>query len=422
MLMSSRFVQAIQGSTRERLKATREMLMLCFTYFRVMPEFIGFLFSFGHQSHAQNPYFSSFRQGTSLFDSSQPLNVPELNWSGHELQVCYNLMSAERSGSGPNDWTIRPCAVHHTMDMTNVRANWIVIKGNDSMKDCFEKATAGQGHSSISSFDTLDRSFAASLATHLVFCGWAAERWRWYINNLEDQFQDSSRRTLTAPVIFALKPGFPTAKDDFQLQPRTDTSKVNGSIAARLTRTQKMLTEKFSISTPKPASPVQLTYTDPNSGLSQPLPPHIALNSAPGPAAQPSRLIFENVEEQDFSFAKLQKIQYIEEKTHEALLILRLNVNVITQLQQYYSTVPKSKHFPQGVLRSFENDLNQFCLRINTILNDLQMQILRLETLLHLLNDRKILVYPTSPSISQISKLNFPINSSTASLNIKTQR
>ncbi|KAI4160367.1 MAG: hypothetical protein LQ342_005778 [Letrouitia transgressa] len=299
----------------------------------------------------------------------------------------------ERSGSGPNDWTIRPCAVHHTMDMTNVRANWIVIKGNDSMKDCFEKATAGQGHSSISSFDTLDRSFAASLATHLVFCGWAAERWRWYINNLEDQFQDSSRRTLTAPVIFALKPGFPTAKDDFQLQPRTDTSKVNGSIAARLTRTQKMLTEKFSISTPKPASPVQLTYTDPNSGLSQPLPPHIALNSAPGPAAQPSRLIFENVEEQDFSFAKLQKIQYIEEKTHEALLILRLNVNVITQLQQYYSTVPKSKHFPQGVLRSFENDLNQFCLRINTILNDLQMQILRLETLLHLLNDRKILLH-----------------------------
>ncbi|KAL9612989.1 MAG: hypothetical protein Q9167_002466 [Letrouitia subvulpina] len=370
-----------------------------------MPEFVDFLFSFGYQSHAQDPYFSSFRQRTSLFDSSQPLNIPELNWSGHELQVCYNLKSAERSGSGPNDWSIRPCAVHHTMDMKNVRANWIVIKGNDVMKDCIEQATTGQGHSTISSFDTLDKSFAASLATHLIFCGWAAERWRWYINNLEDQFQSSSRRTLTAPVSFALKPGITATKDDFQMQPRTDTSKTNGSIAARLTRTQTMLTEKFTISSPKPTSPVQRTYTDPNSKLSQPLPPHIALNSTPGPATQPSRPIFENSEEQDFSFAKLQKIQYIEEKAHEALLILRLNVNVITQLQQYYRTVPKSKHFPQAILQTFQDDLDQFCLRISTILNDLQMQILRLETLLRLLSDRKTLVYPTSLSIHQTPKL-----------------
>lgn len=422
MLMFPRFVQSIKGSTRERLQATREMLMLCFTYFRVMPEFIGFLFSFGHQSHAQNPYFSSFRQSTNLFDSNQPLIIPELNWSGGELQVCYNLMSAERSGSGPSDWSVRPFAVHHTLDMINIRANWIIIKGNDNMKDFFEKATTGQGHTNFSSFDTLDRSFAASLAAHLVFCGWAAERWRWYINNLEDQFQNFSRKTLTAPVIAASKPGFPFIKDDFQTQHRNDNSKTSGAIAARLTRTQKWIAKKFPISIPKPVSPVQLTYTDPDSGLSQPLPPHITLNSAPGPAAQPSRPIFENMEEQDFSFAKLQKIQYIEEKAHEALLTIRLNVNVITQLQQYYSTVPKTKHFPQSILRTFKDDLNQFRLRINTILNDLQIQTLRLETLLRLLDNRKTLVYPTYVSISQIPKLNFVMSSSTASSNIETQR
>ncbi|KAI4210643.1 MAG: hypothetical protein LQ351_006522 [Letrouitia transgressa] len=310
-----------------------------------------------------------------------------------ELQVCYNLMSAERSGSGPSDWSVRPFAVHHTLDMINIRANWIIIKGNDNMKDFFEKATTGQGHTNFSSFDTLDRSFAASLAAHLVFCGWAAERWRWYINNLEDQFQNFSRKTLTAPVIAASKPGFPFIKDDFQTQHRNDNSKTSGAIAARLTRTQKWIAKKFPISIPKPVSPVQLTYTDPDSGLSQPLPPHITLNSAPGPAAQPSRPIFENMEEQDFSFAKLQKIQYIEEKAHEALLTIRLNVNVITQLQQYYSTVPKTKHFPQSILRTFKDDLNQFRLRINTILNDLQIQTLRLETLLRLLDNRKTLLH-----------------------------
>jgi hypothetical protein len=44
--------------------------MLCFTYFRVMPEFVDFLFSFGYQSHAQDPYFSSFRQRTCISNSS----------------------------------------------------------------------------------------------------------------------------------------------------------------------------------------------------------------------------------------------------------------------------------------------------------------------------------------------------------------
>lgn len=380
--------------------------MLCFTYFRVMPDFIDFLFPFGYQSHAQDPYFSSFRQRTCLSDSSQTIVIPELGWSGNEIQMCYNLKSIEKSGSDPNDWSIRPCAVHHTLDVKQVRANWIIIKGNDKMTGRIEQKIAGRGSDDMSSFETLDRAFAASLATHLVFCDWAAEQWRWYINNLEDQFQNTSRRTLTAPVTL---PSSPTiAQDEFQMYPRTNTERTNGSIAARISRTQTMLTEKFSISSPKkPRSPTQRTYTDPESGFTQPLPPHITMKEDPDPVPEHSQPepTFENSEEQDFSFSKLQKIQYLEEKVHEAMLILKMNISIIRQLKQYYGTITKSRHFPKAVVELCHGDLKQFELRTNGIIDDLQMQILRLETLLRLLGDRKTLVYQIIQSVQDSATL-----------------
>jgi len=272
----------------------------------------------------------------------------------------------------------------------NVRANWIIVKGNDVMKDRIERATAGRVRGDLSSFETLDRAFAASLAAHLVFCDWGAEQWRWYINNLEDQFQNTSRRTLTASVTLPSSPV--TAKDEFQMHPRTDTQKTNGSIVARITRTQTALTKTFSISNPKPKSPVQRTYTDPESGLSQPLPPHITVNNGPGPGPQPPEPTFENSDKQDFSFAKLQKIQHIGEKAHEALLILKFNVSIMRQLKQYYNATFKSNHSPQEVVQLCQDDIEQFVLRVTGVLNDLEIQILRLETLLRLLGDRKTLV------------------------------
>ncbi|KAL8740662.1 MAG: hypothetical protein Q9190_006659 [Brigantiaea leucoxantha] len=356
-----------------------------------MPEFVDFLFSFGYQPDAQDPYFSNFRQRTCLPGSIRAFSVPELAWSGSEIQLCYNLKSVERSGSGPNDWSIRVCAVHHTLDLKTVRANWIVIKGNDKLKDRFEQAIRIPSHQDISSFETLDRSFTASLAAHLVFCDWAAEQWRWYINNLEDRFQDASRRTLTAPVAIPSSPV--AAKDPFQVKARTDTQKSNGSIAAKISRTPTMLIEKFHVANPKPTSPVQRTYTDPDSGLSQPLPPQITVNNRSKPTNQPSQSEFENSEDQDFSFAKLQKIQHIEEKAHEAQLILRQNISIICQIKQYYNTITKSTRLPVDIVQKCQGDLEQFQLRVNGVLDDLQMQILRLDTLLRLLENRKTLVF-----------------------------
>ena len=355
-----------------------------------MPEFLDFLFSFGYQARAQDPYFSSFLQRTCLSTPSQYFNVPELAWSGNELSICYTLRSAERSGPGPNDWSIRLCAVHHTLDLKEVRSNWIVIKGNEVLKNRVEQATSDHGCGGASSFDTLDRAFAGSLTTHLIFCDWAVEQWRWYINSLDEQFQNSSRKTLTAPVIFPS--GSTGAKDEFFMGPRTDTALSNGPILGKLSQAQTMLTEKLSIASRKTKPGTDRTYTDPESGLTQPLPPHVTLGSGPESAPQSPQQDSEHAEEQDFSFAKLQKVQHIEEKAHEALLVLRLNTGIIRQLKQYYNTTMKLRRFPEDLIQLCQDDLEQFELRINDILGGLQMQIIRLENLLQLLRDRKTLV------------------------------
>lgn len=364
--------------------------MLCFAYFHVMPEFLEFLFAFGFQSHAQDPFFASFRQRTCLPGADETLVIPELAWSGHQIQLCYNLKAAERCGSISNDWSIRDCAVHHTWDVKNVRANWIIIKGNDLMKQRIEGSTAGRSHSGISSSATLDRAFATSLGTHLLFCEWAAEQWRWYINSLENQFQDTSRRALTAPV--TTLQNAKTDKGGFRMAPRTYTQSTIGSIVPRISRVSTMLTGNLSAANKEPKSPGQGPWTNPDSGLTQPLPPNITVHNPREPAPKQPQLIFENTEDQEFSFAKLQKIQHIQEKTREALLILNLNSSIISQLKGYYATVAKSRHFPQDVARLCQDDLEQFELRLTGIIEDLQMQTMRLEILSRLLEDRKTLV------------------------------
>ena len=368
--------------------------MLCFTYFHAVPEFVDFLFSFGYQSHAQDPYFSLFRQRTWLTGPNLSFEISELGWSGSEIQMCYSMKSVERSGS---DWSIRQCAVHHTFDTKNVRANWIIIKGNDIMEDRIKHALSGHRSGYVPSFETCDMALAASLATHLAFCDWAAEQWRWYINNLQDQFENMSRKTLTAPV--ALPQGQIRTKDSSPKRPRTNIPKTDGSIISKISLIPTKIKEKLSIAESKPEPLDRCMYTDPDSGLTQPLPPQIKVTyeCTPESASQPLQPTLEDTEERDFSFAKLQKIQHIEEKAHEALLTLKLNRNIMLQLKQYYHNTVRSKYFPQDISTKCQDDLEQFELRVDGVISDLDMHVLRLDTLLRLLGDRKALVSQTIP-------------------------
>ena len=388
-MRASRFVHA--PHSRESLKTSREMLTLAFTYLQVMPEFLDFLFVFGKQAHAQDLYCSGFRQRTRLTKSEMGLKVPELGWSGQELQVCYSLKSVERSGSQRDwPWSIRHCATHHSFDVENIRSSWIIVKGDQLMERRVQSATSDRGPLDLSSFQSIDKAFAAALATHLILCDWSAENWRWYIKFLEDRLQEMTRGTININADIPQSPAAET--DNFAMPPRqmtNQTQRTAKSSFSRFSRTQTQLNEKIEMTPGKQQPQSSQTYTNPG-GLKQPLPPGYTANESQTP--KPRAIPYESYGQQQFSFSDLQKIQDIEEKTNETTLVLKLNLSVISQLRNHYRSIIKSQDFPQDLGRRCSGDLACFERRIDGIEGDIQLQILRVEALLRLLADRKALV------------------------------
>ena len=366
--------------------------MLCFTHFHVMPEFVDFLFPFGFQSYAQDFYFSGFRQRTEMAEH-MPSTAPNARSAEKRLQLCYNLKSVEPSDS--DGWSIRHCALHHSFEFKEVRTSWIVIKGDELMKRRIESATCDRGPHGPSDFKSMGGAFKTSLETHLIFCDWSAENWRWYINFLEDRFQSMTRRAFSAPVHMPLLPAA-AATDQLTLNPRSNTQRTDRSTFSMFSRTPTHKTENGSL---KPAmkhrASAPQTYENPDTGISQPLPPDENDddddNDEPESPPNPNDVKVED-ENRDFSFGRLRKVHKIAEKANEAVLVLQQNAIVLAQLKQYYRSISRRNSFPTNLAESCQDALDEFELRIDGLKNDMQTQTLRLETLLRLLEDRKTLV------------------------------
>jgi hypothetical protein len=95
----------------------------------------------------------------------------------------------------------------------------------------------------------------------------------------------------------------------------------------------------------------------------------------------------------ELEFSDLQRIQYIEEKTHEAVLVLKLNVEVLEELKQHYRYVVSHASFPKNINDACERDIVRFEKRVLGVEKDMRMQQARTETLLRLIAERKTLLY-----------------------------
>ncbi|MCJ1454215.1 hypothetical protein MMC28_004566 [Mycoblastus sanguinarius] len=282
--------------------------------------------------------------------------------------------------------------------MKEVRTSWIIVKGDELMKRRIESATSDRGLHEASDFKSMGRAFEASLKVHLIFCEWSAENWRWYINFLEDRFENMTRRTFSAPVNVPFLPRADT--DQFTLKARVNTQKTDRSIFP-FSRTQTQVTEKGSpklAMKQKPSAPQ--TYTNPDTGISQPLPPDDDDDDdddEPETPLEPNEIKVED-ENRIFSFGKLRKLHKTTEKVNGAVLVLKQNIIVLAQLRKYYRSISTRKDFPKELADSCNNAIDDFELCIEGLENDMQTQILRLETLLRLLEDRRTLVKQITPS------------------------
>ncbi|KAL8840888.1 MAG: hypothetical protein Q9170_001152 [Blastenia crenularia] len=360
--------------SRDRLKISRKMFDLYFTHFRVMPEFVDFLLTFGYRRHAEDFYVSGFRQRTRLADlSTHDSGNREVN---RQFELCYSLKSVEPSDT--DVWSIRNCAVYHTFDLGKVRTHWVFVKGNHLIKRRIESMTEDTGSLGTSRFGSMDQAFETSLKTHLVLCEWSTELWRWYINSLEEKFRITTERAFSAPINVT----------KLEMRPNAHTQVAEKrSRFALFSRTKTGLVAK---------SPPPRTYTNPETGVSQPLPP-IDDEDEDGDDGQKEPMESDDngpdKEIRNFSFGKIRKSHWITAKANESILILRQNVLVLRQLKDYYVTITKRKAFPAKVIESCEDALDDFRLRLDGFENDMQTQILRLETLLNLVEDRNRLLH-----------------------------
>lgn len=360
-IIDSRFVHA--PHSRASLKVTREMLMMVLTYHQVMASFLDFLFPFGNQHHAQDFHFSGFRYEDRFSDVDRGSVIPELGWSGRDFQFCYNLKSIEPSKGQPEwPWSIRQSALYHSFDLETGRTVWIIIKGDQLLKKRIKSATGSRGLPETSCLSTVDRAFASTLAIHIILCEWSGENWRWYINFLEEALQATSRPALSAMVDPC---PHSTADDALYLPSQYAKSKT-----------------KITPSSPWGGSSA-LAYYPKTVSLTD-------LTSQSLECATLQRPVTNS--HQDFSFSDLQRIQFIQEKVNETLLVLKVNLDVLTELRQHYRSVCESDAWPGELMLKCKRDLFRFEKRIIAVENDFRMQQSRSETLLRLLADRKSLV------------------------------
>ena len=366
--------------SRDRLNTSRDMLMLAFTYLDVMPVFIDFLVSFGRQYLAQHFYFCAFRTST-----HHNLAVPELGRSGKEIQLVYNLKSVERSAN-KKDWSFRNCAVHHSFDINCVRAVWVIVKGNNLIKNRIESATRSV-EPDLLLCQTMDRAFAATLSTHLILCEWSAENWRWYVNSLEDKLQHISHKTISNKLDLPIGPTVDRNKLSRPL--RTDTRKSEAAFSSAFSRSRTQTMKSSSSMTKKQDIEDPTILTPASNALSQFHPPGLG-EKDPHNAFTP--LPHENYGQPEFSIRDLQQIGYIEEQANKAALVIRLNLKIMNQLKMYYESFIISEEIREKMFKLCTENIKRFVAKVESVENDLQIQQLRIETMLRLISDRKTLV------------------------------
>lgn len=367
-------------NSRDKLCTTRYMLALSLTYQQVMPGFLDFVFPFGKQINERDFHFGGFRYQNRLPDPARGLQVPQLGWSGRDYKLCFNLKSVEQAKGGGEPWSIRQAAVHHSFDVESGQSSWIVIKANDLLQRRIQSATGSRGLPKVSSYEGLGKAFASTLATHLIFCEWSGENWRWYINFLEGKYQEVTQRTLT-PLT------------------RAPTSPISG-LDQSPPRQNTLAQDKLEM----PPSPEMKQPPDPPP-VTKPLLVgfQYLADSIRDPPQSPydSNPTVEVERHQAFSFTDLQRIQNTEEKANAAMLILKNNVSVFAELKIYYRTINTFQGWPCRLTSQCAGDILHFEQDLSSIENDMQLQLSRIGTLLQLIADRKSLVNYTRCSWRQ---------------------
>ncbi|KAH7402799.1 hypothetical protein BKA66DRAFT_9674 [Pyrenochaeta sp. MPI-SDFR-AT-0127] len=374
---SSRFFFINASHSWAPLPISRDMLTFIFTYYQVPPSFLDFMFSFGKRITAEYHDFSALRKENRLFERQRGPIIRQLNRSGHDIRICYNLRSVEHSPKQlPLGWSIRQTAIYHSFDLETGDALWINVKGNQLLENRILEAEASLSKPLA---DYLFDSLSASLATHMVFVEWTAENWRWYINDLEVQVQKLTRRTIAAPIPHVHIPCI--------------HSRSSTLIARELLRKLPPFDKSLDLVQPAKFSPEK----DHNTSNSIPkrtqppeLPPGMDKTSSAGLSGLTESDSGRSLDV--FSFEDIQTLQHIEEMIEETIMVLSFNITTLVELRELYRFALDHANFPEDLRSSVMEELQMFEAQVIETEKALETQTLRSRNLFSKLQERKSLL------------------------------
>ncbi|TRX91143.1 hypothetical protein FHL15_007931 [Xylaria flabelliformis] len=193
-----RFIYISGQTSLSALDVTRQIFTKILSFHQVMPAYLDFVMAFGQQEEPKDLRFSSFKKQVSLAPSVRMPNIPELDRSGQQFQLCYNLKHiARKDNVGFSN--IRQAAFHHQFDVITGKTLWIVTAGRRDLQERYKDLTGEGAKVESKSFKTPIECFRSSLAAHTMFCAWAIENWRWYIKSLENNLEAATRLTILGP-------------------------------------------------------------------------------------------------------------------------------------------------------------------------------------------------------------------------------
>lgn len=446
-------------NSRAPLRISYNMFRLLMTYHQVMPPYLDFVFPFGHQIYPKDANFSGLRAESPFRSRQCAVELPELGRSTDEWRLCYNLRSVE-PGRVNQAWCIRQAAIYQTLDLKTGRALWVVVKGNSLIRNRVKEACQSDLSSSS---NPLVKAFASILATHLLMCDWSGENWRWYVNDLDLEFQSLAGEALADDVNKTRSPIITSIPDAVPMSPKSRSSTMSPMSPSLIASPPRVASDQFSQHNPAMSfSPMLSSQTTTVYGSPEPSTParstwaNQATTSTAGGQTSPShnrsikslcqdiRSLFPGAKpwwrtqirtqassasdlsqngtgpsdneklrpdvlpptesdrpdgdnaQKSFTFKDLQEIQYIEEKTQEALLALKLNANVLDELRDHYRHTVQHPLFPKEILAECQDDMFRFDRSVLGVRKDLELLQSRTQNLLQLLTNRKSLVSLTS--------------------------
>jgi hypothetical protein len=88
----------------------------------------------------------------------------------------------------------------------------------------------------------------------------------------------------------------------------------------------------------------------------------------------------------------IQDLQYWQDKTNEAVMVLESNIEVISSLRKFYANLMDQKDFPDLLKTTCRDDLATFASHLDEVTSDFKMQSSRAKLLANIISDRKELV------------------------------